>query len=375
MMPNRADPSLLSRWWWTVDRWTLGAIGLLMLLGIVLIQAAGSAVAGRIGLSPFYFFERHMIVLVVGLFVMLATSLLSPVSTRRLAVVGCLISLVLVAATLFWGVEIKGARRWLALPGLSFQPSEFLKPCLAVSLAWLLAHGIQAPGFPGRLLGLALLSLAFGLLLMQPDMGMTLLILFTSGCQLFMAGLSVRWVVAILPVGAIAAYGAYLTFPHVASRIDRFLDPASGDTYQVQRALEAFANGGLLGAGPGEGTVKNHLPDAHADFIFAVAGEEMGAIVCLFIIALFAFITIRGLLALRNERNLFALLAAGGLLVQMGMQAFINMGSALHLTPTKGMTLPFISYGGSSLWALALAAGMILSLTRKRYETWESLES
>jgi cell division protein FtsW len=208
---------------------------------------------------------------------------------------------------------------------------------------------------------------------MQPDLGMAFVVSAVWFTQFCMAGLSLAWAGLFALLGMVALIGAYLSFPHVASRVDRFLDPASGDSYQIDRALEAFMNGGLFGRGPGEGTVKQYIPDAHADFVFAVAGEEFGLIACLAILGLFAFVVLRGLTRLLQERNLFVLLAASGLLVQFGLQALINLASTVRLMPTKGMTLPFLSYGGSSLLALAIGMGMLLALTRHRADLGESL--
>jgi len=263
------------------------------------------------------------------------------------------------------GVETKGARRWLPIPGLSLQPSEFLKPCFAVTAAWLMSR----PG-RGKFLGSAAAVALFGLIVvilkMQPDIGMLLVITAVFFAQFFVAGLNMVFVGALGGLGVVGAIGAYSFFPHVRSRVERFMDPAAGDSYQIDRALEAFGNGGLMGVGPGEGRVKNSLPDAHADFVFAVAGEEFGAVVCLLIIALFMFIVARGLLRLLAETDNFVILASAGLLTQFGLQAFVNMASSLHLIPTKGMTLPFVSYGGSSVIAIAIGMGMLLALTRKR---------
>jgi cell division protein FtsW len=268
--------------------------------------------------------------------------------------------------TLLVGQEIKGATRWISVAGFSVQPSEFAKPFFAVVTAWMLAAQKAEEGIPGTRIAVGLWLALVGLLMLQPDVGQTFVVSSVWGLQLFLAGLSLVWVVLIAVVGASSLFGAYFVLPHVAARIDAFLDPAAGDRYQIERSLEAFAAGGLLGRGPGEGTVKTLLPDAHSDFIFAVAGEEFGVAVCLVIVGLFAFVVLRGFARLLQEDDLFVLLACTGLLAQFGVQALINMGSALHLIPTKGMTLPFISYGGSSLMALALGMGMVLALTRRR---------
>lgn len=367
---SRADSSVLGRWWWTVDRWTLAAIFILVGFGYVMMLAASPAVAERIGASSRDFFIwRQVGYLALSIALMIMVSLLSPRQVRRLAILGFGIGLALTAATLVVGVEIKGGRRWLPIPGLSLQPSEFLKPCFAIVAAWLLAEA-RGPGPVSRWAGWLIaggcwVMIAF-LLKSQPDIGMLLVVTSVFFTQLFIAGLPVLLVGALGGLGVLGGVGAYLTLPHVRSRVERFLDPSTGDNYQVNVALEAFGNGGLMGTGPGEGRIKNVLPDAHADFVFAVMGEEFGMIVCALLIAVFMFIVVRGMLRLLAETDLFVILAATGLLTQFGLQAFINMGSTLHLIPTKGMTLPFVSYGGSSSLAIALGLGFLLALTRRR---------
>ncbi len=298
--------------------------------------------------------------------IMFGVSLLAPREVRRVAVIGFAIALALLALTFLVGVEIKGARRWINPPGLSLQPSEFVKPTFAVVTAWLFAEQKQRPGFPGNAISMVLFAGLVAMLVKQPDLGMAVVVALVWFAQFFMAGLRLYWAVAGTMAGLGGLVGAYVWLPHVTSRINRFLDPAAGDSYQVNRSIEAFVNGGLWGRGPGEGTVKDVLPDAHADFVFAVAGEEFGLIVCILIVGVFAFIVLRGFSRLLQEGNLFVLLSATGLLIQFGLQAIINMASTLHLIPTKGMTLPFLSYGGSSMLALALGMGMVLALTRRR---------
>ncbi|MEI8393767.1 MAG: putative peptidoglycan glycosyltransferase FtsW [Rhodospirillaceae bacterium] len=364
---DRTDQSIFGRWWWTVDRWLLAALGILVGYGTVLIMAASPAVAERIGLTTYHFVEHHLVMLVPSLLLMIAISLLTPRGVKRAALIVFLIAVALTALTMVVGVEIKGARRWIQFPGMSIQPSEFLKPAFAVVAAWLFSLQRTSPGFPGNLVSILTFLLVIGLLLKQPDMGMTFVVSVVWFCQFFLAGLNIAFVIILGLLGVVGLFGAYFLLPHVHSRIDRFLDPAAGDNYQVSRSLEAFNNGGLFGTGPGQGTVKMQLPDAHADFIFAVAGEELGLIWTLLLVVLFAFIVLRGFSRLLKDSNLFVLLAASGLLIQFGMQAFINMASSLHLMPTKGMTLPFVSYGGSSLIALGFGMGMVLALTRRRY--------
>lgn len=369
----RTDRSVIGRWWWTVDRWTLGALALLVLIGAMLILAASPPVAERLNLDGYHFVRRQFLILPVALLVMFAVSLLSPTQIRRLAVVGFLGSLILLAAVPMLGSEVKGATRWLNLGGMSIQPSEFAKPFFAVVAAWMFAEWRKDATFPGHLVAIGLYLLLVLMLLAQPDLGMTVVVSVIWFGQFFLAGLPMILVVSLIGLGVGGMISAYFLFPHVASRIDRFLDPSSGDSYQVDRSLEAFINGGLFGTGPGEGTVKAYLPDAHADFIFSVAGEEFGGIASLVIIALYAFVVLRGYALLLSRESLFVVLAAAGLLTQFALQALIHMASAVSLMPAKGMTLPFISYGGSSLLALGIGMGMALALTRRHSGAEEDL--
>ena len=362
----RDDRSVIGQWWWTVDRWSLGAILAIMAFGVMLTLAASPPAAERIGADTFMFAKRQFIFLPLALVVMLAISLASPRHVRRLALLVFCGSMVLLAATFVIGVEIKGARRWISVPGLSsLQPSEFVKPGLAVISAWLLAQSRTERRAPGYFLSTLLVGGVLALLILQPDLGMSIVVAAVWAAQLFVVGLPI-WIVGIGVIGGAASLvGAYLMFGHVRSRFDRFLDPTSGDNYQVNTSLEAFMNGSLFGRGPGEGTVKAQLPDAHTDFVMAVAGEEFGLIVCLLILGLFAFVTLRSMSRASKETSLFITLAATGLAVQFGLQAVINMASTIQLIPAKGMTLPFISYGGSSALAMAICIGMMLSLTRE----------
>ena len=363
---SRTDTSVMGRWWWTVDRWSLAAIAALMAFGTMLALASSPAVAERIGVDGLYFVKRHLVFLPLAVALIIATSLMTPRQIRRLALIAFAACLLGLGATLLFGTEINGARRWLSIAGLSIQVTEFAKPTFAVVTAWLFAEKVRDAKFPGYTLAVVTFALLVWLTISQPDMGQTAVIGAVWMAQFFLAGLPMWMVVGLIVLGLAGLAGSYLTLSHVASRIDRFIDPATGDTYQIERSIEAFSNGGLFGQGPGEGTVKNVLPDAHADFVFAVAGEELGLILTLVIVALFAFIVLRGLLRTMGENNLFVLLAVSGLLVQFGLQTLINMASSLQLIPTKGMTLPFISYGGSSLLAIALGIGMVLALTRRR---------
>lgn len=362
----RTDTSTVALWWWTVDRWMLAAIAMLIGFGMLLTLAASPAVADRIGLDSYYFVRHQMVYLVPALIAVVGLSMMQPKGVRRFGVILFITAIVLMAMTLMVGVEIKGARRWINFAGLSLQPSELVKPAFAVVSAWMIATAKTTERFPGLWIATGLYLMATALLVAQPDMGQTALLTAIFFAQFFVAGMPLTLIGLCIIFAAVGTLTAYYTVPHFASRIDRFLDPSSGDSYQAATALEAFMNGGLFGRGPGEGTVKGVLPDAHSDFIFAVAGEELGFLATLLIIALFAGIVLRGIARSLEAHNLFVLLAVTGLLTQFGAQAVIHMGSTLSLMPTKGMTLPFISYGGSSLLGIAITMGLVLALTRKR---------
>lgn len=366
-MQSRLDKSPVATWWWTVDRWFLAAFLSLMGLGIVLSFAASPAVAQRIGLDSFHFATRQIIFTIPALGVMLAVSFMESRQIRRMALVMLCITLVLMVAVLYIGVEVKGARRWVSLAGLSIQPSEFLKPAFVIICAWLFAEHKRQPDIPGNLFAMLLLALVISLLVAQPDFGQTMLVLGTWGVMFFMAGLPWLWIIALGAAGIGGVFAAYTVFPHVAGRIDRFMT-GEGDTFQVDMGREALINGGWFGVGPGEGTVKRVIPDSHADFVFSVAGEEFGLIMCFFIMSIFAFIVLRGLNTALKEQDDFTRYAVGGLVTVFGLQSVINMAVNLQLMPAKGMTLPFISYGGSSQIAIAISMGMVLALTRKRPE-------
>ncbi|HIJ42885.1 MAG: putative lipid II flippase FtsW [Rhodospirillales bacterium] len=362
----RTDTSLIGRWWWTVDRWSLTALTAIALIGALMTLAASPPVAERLGLDTFHFVRRQFFFLLLASAVMLATSLLTSGGIRRLAAVVFAVTLVFMVAVLITGEEINGARRWLRLGALSIQPSEFIKPAFAVVAAWMFAKRRQDEHFPGDAITAGFFILVASCLLLQPDVGMSILVAAVWGAQLLLAGLPLTLVAVVALLFLSGAVAAYFTFTHVRIRVDSFLDPSAGDNYQVMRSLDAFRNGGLFGRGPGEGRIKEILPDAHADFIFAVTGEEFGLIVCLLLVGLFAFVVLRGFSRVFRDNDLFVLLVVAGLLVQFGLQAIINMASSLQLMPPKGMTLPFISYGGSSTLALAWGLGMVLALTRER---------
>lgn len=367
---SRTDKSMLGDWWWTVDRGMLVAFLVLMVFGVVLVATASPPVAERIGLDSFYFLKRHIIMLVPALGILIGVSMLGRQEIWRLSSLvfaGAIVALVMVLVT---GMEIKGAQRWVHVMGFSLQPSEFAKPAFLIVAAWLMAlqktPNKAGEKLPGNLIAAGLYFLVISLFLLQPDLGMTVIVTASWAAQIFLAGLPFRWLIAFGFTGIAAMVAVYFTFDHVRSRIDRFLDPASGDNFQIDQSLEAFRNGGLFGAGPGQGSVKLGLPDAHADFIFSVLGEEFGLFFVLIIMIIFAFILLRGYNRLMDHNDMFIVLAAGGLLTMFGLQAIVHMGSAMNVLPAKGMTLPFISYGGSSVLSMGFAMGVVLALTRRQ---------
>ena len=362
----RTDRGRIATWWWTVDKPLLGIVIALMFSGLVLSLASSPPVAERLGLGSFHFVLRHGFFLLIAMAVLVGTSMMSPRMIRRGALVVFCAGLVLMALTLVIGMEIKGARRWLDLGLFALQPSEFVKPAFAVLAAWLFAQADTRPDMPAKGLAFLLVALVAGLLVLQPDFGQTMLIVLVWAAVFFAAGMSWRWISALSTAGIGGLAAAYMLVPHVRGRIDRFLYPDNHDTYQTDTAIEAFLRGGWLGRGPGEGTVKQVLPDSHTDFVFAVAAEEFGVLVCLVIVALFGVIVLRSLSRALRAGDAFTRLAVVGLAALFGLQSVINMSVNLSLVPAKGMTLPLISYGGSSLVSMAYALGMVLALTRRR---------
>jgi cell division protein FtsW len=377
-MMSRAERSLVGDWWWTVDRAMLAALAILMISGLVLLMAGGPPVAERLGLSTFHFVSRQVFYLAPAVALMLAVSFLSLRHVRRLALLTYVIGMALVVLAINFGPEIKGAHRWISLLGIGLQPSEFVKPAFVVIAAWAFSEGARRRDMPGAFMALLLLPATIVPLILQPDFGQTMLITIVWCGLFFVAGLHWFWVLGLGGAGAVGIVAAYRFLPHVRDRIERFLHKAMGDgggkdgakslidNFQTETAMEGFSRGGWFGTGPGEGIAKRRLPDAHTDFIFAVTGEEFGIIVCLALLAVFAFIVLRGLIqAQRNEDN-FCRFASTGLLMMFGLQAAINMSVNVQLMPAKGMTLPFISYGGSSLISLALGMGFLIAVTRRR---------
>lgn len=359
--------SLTGSWAATIDRYMLFAIAVAIIFSVVMVTTASPAVAERIGLPPFYFIQRQLVFLTLGISTMLFISFLPFKLIYKFAIIGFVVFIILMILVLFVGEEIKGARRWISLGFISIQPSEFIKPFFTIITASILANRYTNPKFPSFLLSSLLYLTIIGLVILQPDLGMAITFSAVWGGQMFLAGLSMIWIILLAIVALLGLLAAYTFLPHVTVRMNSFLDPDTSENYQVKKSLEAFSNGGILGKGPGEGVVKQHLPDSHTDFIFAVAGEELGMITCLIIISLFAFIVIRGFIRVMKVGDLFSILSVSGLLMQLGFQAIVNIGVTLHLLPTKGMTLPLISYGGSSILSVSLTIGAILALTRKRY--------
>jgi cell division protein FtsW len=366
-MVSRAERGPLAEWFWTIDRFFLAAFVLLIGTGFMLSFAASPAVAERIGLDPFHFVERHAFFLLPSLVVMIGLSFLSPRQVRRTAMIMLVVALVMLVLVLFIGMEVKGSRRWLSIGSLSIQPSEFMKPAFVVVCAWLFAEHQRQPDIPGNFLAMILLVIVAALLVSEPDLGQTILTTAVWGAMFFMAGMPWIWIVLMAGASAGVVFFAYGFFPHFAARINQFLT-GEGNTYQVERAHDAILGGGWDGVGPGEGIAKRILPDSHTDFVFSVAAEEFGIIFCMVLVGLYMFVVMRGLNHALRDRNHFTRFAVAGLVLQIGLQSIINIGVNLQLLPAKGMTLPLISYGGSSQIAICVTAGFILALTRHRPE-------
>jgi cell division protein FtsW len=365
--PWRPGEPILPHWWRTIDRWSLGAIICLFLAGMLLGLAASPPLAVRNGLDPFYYVTRQGAFGAIALFAMIVASMMSPHWLRRYGVIaffGCFLALALLPV---FGTDFgKGAVRWYSLRVVSIQPSEFLKPAFVVFAAWLMAASCEPGGPPGRMLSFVVAVILSAMLALQPDFGQAALIIAAWGLMYFAAGAPVALLGAVGGGVIGAGWFAYHNSQHVARRIDGFLTSEVDPRTQIGYATDAIQEGGFLGVGPGNGSVKWILPDAHTDFIIAVAAEEFGLILCVIIMALYATIVVRSLLRLVRERDPFIRLAGTGLAVLLGMQAMINMGVAVRLLPAKGMTLPLISYGGSSLIAAGLGLGALLAMTRKR---------
>lgn len=363
----RTDRTAAGLWWWTVDHWLLGGIAALMFLGVALAFAASPAAAQRIGIeNELHFALRQTVFSLTGAAIMLTASMMSPRGVRRVAFFVFIASIGIMALLPFIGHTAKGAQRWLDLGGFGLQPSEFIKPALVVLASWMFAEGQKGEGVPGVSIAFGLYAVTVGLLLIQPDVGQTVLVTIAFGACFFMAGVPLRWILGLGVVAAAGLTSTYFLFDHVAQRVQKFLGAEAADTTQIDRASDAIAAGGLFGAGPGEGVMKRHVPDLHTDFIYSVGAEEYGLLFSFLLIGLFGFVAVRGLYKAMRLSDPFEQVAAAGLFVLFAQQAFINIAVNLNLIPTKGMTLPFISYGGSSMLAMGLTLGLALALTRKR---------
>jgi len=360
------DP-VLPRWWRTIDKWSMTCIFLLFGIGLMLGLAASPPLAARNGLDPFYYVTRQSVFGGAAIAAMLITSMMSPLLVRRLAVLGFAVAFVALALLPFFGTDFgKGATRWYSLGFASVQPSEFLKPGFVVVAAWFMAAGQEVGGPPGRTYSFVLAILIVALLALQPDFGQAALVLFSWGVMYFVAGAPMTLLVSLAAGVVLVGMFAYNNSEHFARRIDGFLSADVDPTTQLGYATNAIREGGFFGVGVGEGQVKWSLPDAHTDFIIAVAAEEYGLICVLVILLLYAAIVVRSLFRLIRERDTFTRLAGTGLACAFGVQAMINMGVAVRLLPAKGMTLPFVSYGGSSIMAAGITVGMLLAFTRSR---------
>ena len=365
---GRGDRSPLAIWFWELDRVLLALILALIAIGLIAVAAASPATADRLStaketLSPLYYFYRQIIWVVLGLPVMIVISMLPKREARRLAIILCGIFLALLLAVPVLGNEINGARRWIGW-GLTLQPSEFLKPVYAVTLAWILSWKVKDPSLPVVSLSIILTALIAALLMKQPDLGQTIMFVGIWFVMMLLIGMSFQIVAGAIAVGAILMVAAYFFYPVATQRINGWLF-GTGEYDQVMLAYRTLSSGGLIGTGPGLGINKFHLPEAHTDYIFSVIGEEFGLLACAAIALVYFAILVRVCLRLLDEKDLFTILAVTGLAAQFGGQAFINIAVNLQLFPSKGMTLPFISYGGSSLIALSIGMGLLLALTRR----------
>lgn len=361
------------RWWWEMDRVSVLLVLIIMGIGAVAVTTASVAVAKTYSVGPYYFALRHYMFLIASLAVMMVMTGLKPMGVLRLGIVLFGLAFLGTLLTFVMGVEVKGARRWIEIAGQSVQPTEFMKPALIIVSAWLLSGGGRGDGSRGRLWGMGmgfLVSLlvmgAVGLMvLMQPNFGMVLALGSVWGAQVLMAGVPLLWVTAVGLFGVGTIVGGYFLHGHVRDRIQRFLNPEGSDTYQIDQSLEAIMSGHIWGRGAGEGVVKHTLPDAHTDFIYAVVVEEFGIIVGMGVLMVFLFLVWRGFIRALQLEDRFSVLAVGGFLTLISLQVCVNIGVALGVLPTTGMTLPFVSYGGSSSLAMALVFGFLLALLRK----------
>ncbi len=370
---------LIANWWLSIDYVTFIIMLTLMAVGLLLITAASPAMSERIGTPSFYFIHKQIQFMLIALPCMIIPTLMGEKALRTLSFISLFIIILLLCLLPFFGDVTKGAKRWISVAGFSLQPSEFLKPFYGVVIAKILTTSksknfinfaseidkMNKNGNERFFIASILHMLIIGLLLMQPDFGMTVTVSVVTGIQFFLAGLPIHFIIIMLTILCIGFWGAYIALPHVTKRIDLFMHGSNEHCYQVHKSLESYARGGFWGTGPGEGALKYMLPDSHTDFIFATAGEELGIVFCLIVLALLAFLVLRCITQIANLKSQYDICVAISSITYIAFQSLFNIGVTLHLFPTKGMTLPFISYGGSSLIALSLAMGIYLQITRK----------
>ena len=337
----------------------------IMFVGVILITMASPAVAERIKVTPFHFINKQIFYVILSLVIISIISTMPEKTLRNFVLAGFFISVILMVSVLFLGDDVKGAKRWMSLFGITIQPSEILKPFYIFITGLILADKFNKKDFPGFKLAIFLHTIVCALLVLQPDFGMIVTYTTVLASQFFLAGIPFWVIIMLFMLGIVGCISAYFALPHVARRIDNFLNPNTTDNYQISKSIEAYTNGGLFGTGPGEGTVKSHLPDSHADFIFAVAGEELGALFCAIIILLFLALILRVFIKINTLDSLYKIYITSGLIILFTLQALFNIGVTLHVFPTKGMTLPLISYGGSSMISFAIVFGMILNLLKR----------
>ena len=367
-MQNEQLNIFFYNWWRSIDRKIFITTIILIFIGCLISFGATPSIAIKYGLEPYYFVKKHLIFTPVAFFFIFFTSLFSKVGIKRFFLFIFLISIFFIFYSFFIGIESKGSIRWVYFFGYSFQPSEFLKVSFIIICAWIFSSKNQLKLINNQIFSFILYLFVSGLILYQPDFSMFIIISSVYFGQLFINGLKWKWVIACSFFFSFVVFVTYFLLSNVKIRIDNFFDPSTGDNYQISKSLQAIKEGGLFGKGPGMGTVKDNLPDAHTDFIFSVIAEEFGFISCLFVIIFFIYLIFKIYKRVKNEKHLFIILSVSGLVIQLGSQIFVNIGSTIGLIPTTGTTLPFISYGGSSMISTALNIGVILALTRVNYK-------
>ena len=367
-MQNDQLNIFLYNWWRSIDRNIFITTIILIVIGCLISFVATPSIAIKYNLEPYYFVKKHLIFTPFAFFFIFFISQFSTIGIKRFFLFIFLISIFFIFYSFFIGTEIKGSIRWTSFFGYSFQPSEFLKISFAIICAWIFSSKRQFQLINNQIFSFILYLFVSSLILFQPDFSMFVIISFIYFGQLFIRGLKWRWVIFCSLFFSFVSFIAYFLLDNIKIRIDNFLYPSTGDNYQITKSLQAIKEGGLLGKGPGMGTVKDNLPDAHTDFIFSVIAEEFGIIGCLFIIIFFTYLIFNIYKRIKNEKYLFVILSVAGLVIQLGSQIFVNIGSTIGLIPTTGTTLPFISYGGSSMISMALNIGVILALTRVSYK-------